>query len=175
MDHKPYEDWLLNDERLTIEQNRDLRVHLRNCPECATLARANLTLRSAPVVAPSAGFTARFQARLADQRQQQRKRSFFGLFFLAIIGVGGILWLLIPYLPFLALSPERIASLWISNLIYIGLTLRALSVVGNTFVEVLGSYIPGYAWPMALILLSGLVMIWTFAFRRIGQTIYAAI
>jgi hypothetical protein len=39
MDHRPYEDWLLDDERLTPEQDRDLRIHLRNCPECAALAR----------------------------------------------------------------------------------------------------------------------------------------
>jgi len=90
MVHQPYEAWLLDDDPLTSEQERDLRVHLRNCPHCAALARANLTLRAAAVVAPPGGFVLRFQERLAAQRQAQRRRSMIGVFLLILIGMGSV-------------------------------------------------------------------------------------
>ncbi len=175
MDHRPYEEWLLNDEHLSLEQDRDLRIHLRNCPECAAQARANLALRSAAVIAPAVGFTLRFQARLEAQRKLQLRRSFFGLFLLSVVGLGGIVWLLLPYIPFLTLSPERLASLWISNLIYFALTARVLGAVGNTFLNVLGSLVPAYVWPLAFVMLAGLGFLWTFSFRKVGQIVQSVV
>lgn len=167
MDHRPYEDWLLNDERLTPEQDRDLRIHLRNCPECAGLARANLALRSAPVTAPAEGFALRFQVRLAAERQVQRRRSLIGLFLMVVVGVGGLFWLLSPYLPYLALPPTQLASLWISNLVYLALTARVVGVLGITLLNVLASFVPTYVWVLSLALLGGTGFLWTFSVRRV--------
>jgi hypothetical protein len=167
MDHRPYEDWLLNDERLTPEQDRDLRIHLRSCPECAALTRGNLALRSAPVTAPAEGFALRFQVRLAAERKVQRRRSLIGLFLMGVVGVGGLVWLLSPYLPYLMLPPTQLASLWISNLVYLALTARALGVLGNTLLNVLASFVPTYVWALSLALLGGTGFLWTFSVRRV--------
>jgi hypothetical protein len=169
MDHRPYEDWLLDDERLIPEQERDLRIHLRNCPECAALARTNLSLRSAPVIAPAEGFALRFQVRLAAERKVQRRRSLIGLFLMVVMGVGGLLWLLSPYLPYLTLPPAQLASLWISNLVYIALTARALGALGNALLDVLASFVPAYIWALSIALLGGTGFLWTFSFRRVGK------
>ena len=169
MDHRPYEDWLLNDERLTPEQDRDLRIHLRSCPECAALARANMALRSAPVTPPAEGFALRFQVRLAAERKVQRRRSLIGLFLMAVVGVGSLFWLLFPYLPYLTLPPAQMASLWISNLVYLALTLRVLGVLGNTLLNVLASFVPTYVWALFIALLGGTGFLWTFSFRRVGK------
>lgn len=169
MDHRPYEDWLLNDERLTAEKDRDLRVHLRNCPECTALARANMALRAAPATAPAEGFSLRFQARLRAQRRVQQGRSLFGLFLLAVVGAGGLFWLLLPYLPFLALPPAQLAGLWISNLVYIGLTVRAMGALGSSLLNVLASLVPVYAWALMMALGTGMGFLWTVSFRRIGK------
>ncbi len=169
MDHRPYEDWLLNDERLTPEQDRDLRIHLRNCPECAALSRANLALRSAPVTVPAEGFALRFQVRLAAERKVQRRRSLIGLFLMVVVGVGGLLWLLSPYLPYLALPPAQLVSLWISNLVYLALTARVVGALGNTLLNVLASFIPTYVWALSVALLGGMGFLWTFSFRRVGK------
>ena len=174
MDHRPYEDWLLNDERLTTEQDRDLRVHLRNCPECGALARANLALRSAPVTAPAAGFAFRFQTRLQAERKIQRRRSIIGLSLLSVVGMGSILWLLFPFLPYLRLPPAQLASLWVSNLIYIGLTARALGVLGTTLLNVLASLVPTYVWALTMLLLGGTGFLWMISFRRIGKFLQSA-
>jgi hypothetical protein len=174
MDHRPFEGWLLGDERLTPEQDREMRIHLRNCPDCAGLERANLALRSAPVTAPAPGFALRFQTRLAAQRKVQRRRSLIGLFLLAIVGAGSLVWLLFPYLPFLSLSPVQLAGLWISNLVYIGLTVRALGTLCNSLLNILASMIPAYAWVLTMVMLSGMVFLWTFSFRRIGKFVKSA-
>ena len=175
MDHRPYEDWLLNDERLTLEQDRDLRVHLRNCPECAALARANLALRSAPVTAPAAGFALRFQTRLQAERKVQRRRSLLGFSILAVVGMSGIFWLLFPYLPYLRLPPGQLASLWISNLVYLALTVRALGLLGTTLLNVLAALVPPYAWALSVLLLGGTGFLWTFSFRRVGKYSHSAV
>jgi hypothetical protein len=169
MDHRPYEDWLLDDERLTSEQDRDLRIHLRSCPECAALARANMALRSAPVTVPAEGFALRFQVRLAAERKIQRRRSLIGLFLMVVVGVGGLFWLLSPYLSYLTLPPEQLASLWISNLVYLALTARVLGVLGNTLLNVLASFVPTYVWALSLALLGGTGFLWTFSVRRVGK------
>jgi hypothetical protein len=174
MDHRPYEEWLLNDEQLPPANDRDLRIHLRNCPECAALERANLALRSAPVTAPAAGFTLRFQARLVAQRKVQRMRSLMGLSLLAVVGMGGLFWLLLPYLPYLRLPPGQLASLWISNLVYLALTARAFAALGITLLNVLASLFPPYVWALSLLLLGGLGFLWTISFRRVGKILQSA-
>ena len=174
MDHRPYEDWLLNDERLTPEQDRDLRAHLRNCLTCTTLARANLTLRSAAVITPAEGFALRFQTRLAAQRKVQQRRTLIGLFLLAIVGAGSLFWLLSPFLPYLELPPAQLAGIWISNLVYLALTARALGALGNTILNVLGSQVPTYVWTLLVLLLGGMSFLWIFSFRRLGKIAHSA-
>jgi len=169
MDHRPYKDWLLNDERITPDQDRDLRVHLRNCPECAALARANLALRSAPVTAPAPGFALRFQTRLQAERKVQRRRSLLGFSVLAVVGISGVFWLLFPFLPYLSLPPTQLASLWLNNLIYIALTARALGALGNTLLNVLASLVPPYVWVLSMLLLGGTGFLWTISIRRVSK------
>jgi len=174
MVHQPYEEWLLNDERLTPEQTRDMRVHLRNCPECAALERGNLILRSTPVTAPAAGFPLRFQSRLAAQRKAQWRRSLIGFSLLAGVGMSALLWVLLPYMPYLRLPPGQLASLWISNLVYLALTVRALGALGTTLLNVMGSLVPPYVWAIAMLLLGGTGFLWMFSFQRIGKFLKSA-
>lgn len=174
MDHRPYEDWLLNDLRLSPDQDRDLRAHLRNCTTCTALAQANLALRSATVIAPAEGFALRFQARLAVQRKVQRRQTIIGLCLLAVVGMGGLLWLLFPYLPYLALPPAQLSSLWISQLVNLALTVRALGTLGGTLFFVLGSMVPTYVWAGAFALLGGTGLLWILSFRRVGITAQSA-
>ena len=175
MDHRLYKDWLLNDERLPPDQDRDLRIHLRSCPECNALAQANLSLRSATVINPVNGFVLRFQVRLAAQRKLQRRQTLIGLSLLAVVGLGGIFWLLAPYLPYLALPPAQLAGLWISNMVYLALAARVMSALGNTLLSVLGSLIPIYAWALALVILGGIGFFWTKSVHRMGKITQSAV
>lgn len=169
MAHQHYEQWLLNDERLNPEQERDLRIHLRSCPDCAALARANLALRAAPVVAPPQGFALRFQERLAAQRKVQRRRSIIGIFLLTLAGMGALVFILRPFLPYLMLEPEQLFALWVSNLVYIAMVMRTVSAVGITLLNIAGSFVPDYAWVVALGLMFGLSFLLKKSTGRVGQ------
>ncbi len=175
MAHQHYEQWLLDDERLNPEQERDLRIHLRSCPECAALARANLSLRAAPVVAPPQGFALRFQERLAAQRKTQHRRSIIGILLLALAGIGTLALVLLPLLPYLALGPEQLFTLWVSNLVYIAIVVRTVSAVGLTLLNVAGAFIPDYAWIVALTLFVSLSFLLKTSTRRVGQFVKTAV
>jgi anti-sigma factor RsiW len=168
MDHRPYENWLLDDERLTAEQERNLRAHLRNCPECASLDRANMALRAAPVSVPAAGFAARFEARLAAERKVQRRRNIFGWTLLLLIGMGVLLVLVAPYSAYFS-SPVQFATILASSLINFGLTLRAASLIGNTLFDVFASFIPPSVWAFSFTLFGGVGFLWVFSFRKFGR------
>ncbi|PWH12375.1 MAG: hypothetical protein DDG60_13545 [Anaerolineae bacterium] len=144
MVHQPYEDWLLDDARLTPDQERDLRIHLRACPNCTALARANLALRAAPVITAPQGFASRFQDRLAAQRQTERKRSRIGMFLLGLVSLGMLGFILQPFFFYLTFPPEQVFALWVSNLIYAGIVLRTVSAIGLTLLNVASAFLPDY-------------------------------
>ena len=79
MNHQPFESWLLDDKYLSATEKRELASHLRDCRTCTALAETGLALRSAKVTSPAAGFTLRFQQRLAAQKVAERRRKLWGL------------------------------------------------------------------------------------------------
>jgi anti-sigma factor RsiW len=89
MSHQPFEDWIVGDEALTLEQRRALEVHLGDCPACAgletSLAAVERTLGEAEAVAPEAGFGVRFAQRLEQRRVWQGRRQAWGTFAAASI------------------------------------------------------------------------------------------
>jgi hypothetical protein len=93
---------------------------------------------------------------------------------LALVGAGGLLLLLLPYLSFLALPPTQLAGLWINNLVYIGLTARTLGALGSSLLKVLASMVPGYVWALTLAFGGGMGFLWTILYRRIGKFAQAA-
>ncbi len=74
MNHQPFEDWLLNDKLIDPKQKLELDAHLRMCADCSALAETGVALRSVKKISPAAGFTTRFQARLALQKAADRRR-----------------------------------------------------------------------------------------------------
>jgi hypothetical protein len=153
MDHRPYEDWLLNDERLSAEQERDLRAHLRNCPECTALDRSNMALRAAPMSVPAPDFTARFRVRLTAARRVQRINGILSLGVILVVGISVLLLLVPPYLAYLSLSPTQLAVTLISGLINVAVASYAVSISGSPVLDVVIAFIPPYLWVLSFILL----------------------
>jgi len=92
MSHQPFEDWILDDEALSGEEQQALDAHRAVCASCTRLGTARTAvdrgLRQAGMVAPSAGFTARFSQRLAEQRVRDGRRQAWGTFALAAAAAG---------------------------------------------------------------------------------------
>jgi len=98
MGHQPFENWILDDQALTPQQNRDLADHLVTCLECQklqnSLAAATNLLKIAPPASPRPGFTERFKVLQAERRALQHKRQ-TRIFFLstilgALVALGGL-------------------------------------------------------------------------------------
>jgi hypothetical protein len=123
MNHQPFRDWLLTDEKLSADQVHELQVHINSCASCKQIGSAwqevESTLHKAPQVQPEPGFINRWQAHLAEYIERKQKRRgwmMIGLTSIIIIALLGIvsnqLWSLLQTPgPFLVVWFTRILSL----------------------------------------------------------------
>ncbi len=169
MNHRPFEDWLLNEQFLKPEQKRELQIHMQDCTHCAALAEVNLELRSVKMETPAAGFTARFQTRLAAQRLRERRNRLIGALILVAGGVGLLSWYAGPVIIQFLGNPAG----WIAALANFFLTLldmaRAIGDIGSIFLRVLPGFIPPFGWMVILSAFSGLVLLWTVSLWRFSR------
>lgn len=165
MDHQPFEDWLLNDDRLTAGEEWELNLHLRGCQQCAALANANRVLRAAPMTVPPVGFALRFQGKLVAERKAKRIRNIVGLAMILAIGLGVILLLAPAYMTEISSSPTQLAVTWSTRLVYIGLALRSMSQTGNIFADVT-ALIPSNVWVLSFAALAGGGFLWFSSSRK---------
>jgi hypothetical protein len=169
MNHRPFEDWLLNEQPLTSEQKRELQIHIQDCTHCTALAEVNFELHSVKMAAPAPGFTARFQKRLAEQRVHERRNRLVGVFILAAGGVGLLGWYASPYVIQFLASPAG----WIAAAVNFFLILfdmaRAIGDIGSILFRVLPGFIPPFGWMVILSTISGLVLLWTVSIWRFSR------
>ena len=167
MNHRPFEDWLLEDQPLDPAQKRELDAHLRTCEACRAIAESNLALRSARIVAPAPGFSARFQERLVLARRAQRRRTLLGTLFFSL---GGLLLLALlagPILVSLIGSPaDWIASI-IQTVLFVYTTSLAVAEAGSIILGVLPAFMPPFVWLVLLSTLSGLGLLWSVSIWRL--------
>ena len=122
--HQPFNEWLLADEPLTMEQAQQLQEHLRACDkfrkqQLAWMGVQHL-MRAAGQVPPTPGFAFRWQVRFAARRLQ-RQRRFAWWFFLVMASLAFILLGLLGWQVLTALTmPEQILT-WLWS-IYTSLT-----------------------------------------------------
>ena len=91
MNHKPYENWILDDQRLNASQKKELAGHLAECQHCKRLdtgwqASKQLMNHAAPK-APSSGFALRWTAYAEKKHNLEKVRRYrltlTGLLFLS--------------------------------------------------------------------------------------------
>jgi hypothetical protein len=169
MNHRPFEDWLLSDQPLKPEQKRELQTHLQDCTHCSALTDLQLELHSVKMALPAAGFTARFQARLAGQRVRERRNRLVGALFLAVGGVGLMAWLVAPYVVQFLGSPAGWIAAIVNFLLVLLDMLRALGEVGSILVRVLPGFIPPLAWMVILSATSGFTLLWMVSIWRFAR------
>ncbi len=169
MNHQPFENWLLDEEPLTSQQQRDLQNHLRDCTICSGLADSNLALHTARMVAPASGFPARFQPRLAAWRREQLRRQAVGTVILVLIGVGLLYALAGPAM----LNALRSPAAWLGEVtvyaVEVFALVRVVGQVGGILLQHVPAMLPTGTWT-ALILAAGLLgVMWIVAMRRLAR------
>lgn len=169
MNHQPFDEWLLNDKPLTAAEKRQLNTHLRTCPSCSALAETGLALRSARAVAPAAGFSLRFQQRLAAQRIAERRRRLWGMMLLTVSGLGLLAWFAAPVISSIFSAPVEWFSGLIGFFLFAITSLQALSGIISVVAEVAPGFVPPYVWMMLVSALAGFSLLWTISIWRFSS------
>lgn len=169
MNHQPFESWLLDDKYLSAAEKRELDSHLRDCRTCSALAETGLALRSAKVASPAAGFTLRFQQRLAAQKVAERRRRLWGLIVLIVSGVGLFGWFAAPYVFAFVSSPVEWLTAAVGYFLFMFTSLQAFSEIVQVLTRMMPSFIPPYAWMVAVSALGGLGLIWIVSIWRFAR------
>jgi hypothetical protein len=170
MNHQPFEEWLLKDKNLTPAETRELDLHLRTCAHCTALSATGLALRSAPVVAPAAGFTLRFQQRLAAQKIAERRRKLWGMIILLVSGAGMLAWFTAPYLFAFFTAPVEWITAGVGYFLFIITSLQALTEVMTVLLRMATDFIPPYVWMVLVSALAGLGLLWTISIWQFSRT-----
>lgn len=169
MNHQPFETWLLDEVHLTTAEKGELNAHLRTCKTCTALAETGLVLRSAKVIAPSVGFTARFQEKLALQKIAERRQRLWGLIILLISGIGLLTWFAMPYITTFISAPIEWLTAIVGYLIFIFTSLQAFTEVLQVFTRVIPNFIPPYAWMILFSAIAGFSLLWTVSIWRFAR------
>ena len=166
MNHQPFEEWLLNETPLTPEQKRELDLHSRSCAYCSALVETGMVLHSVKMVAPAEGFTARFQARLAERKLADHRRRVRGAILFLIGGLSFLLWLAAPSIFAFLSSPAA----WIASLVEWGIflitTFQAMSQAGEVLLKVLPGFVPPFAWMIIISAFAGISLLWSVSIWR---------
>jgi hypothetical protein len=170
MNHRPFEDWLLEDQHLTSDQERELQVHLRVCTSCAAIAESNLALHSTRMVSPAEGFVSHFETRLVGHRKAAGIRQIIGTMIFVLAGLAFLYWLAGPFIQEVLRSPAA----WITNVVgyflFILTSVQALSVVSRVFLHLLPDFVSPLGWFVIFFLVSGLGMLEVLSIWRFTRT-----
>jgi hypothetical protein len=168
MNHQPYRDWLFED---TLDSSKAdaLHSHLETCVECRSLVGAfhqvEHSLHTAPLVAPTEGFTLRFQARLDAERGRLHGRQ---VRLALAFGIGGAL-VLLALLAILVwpLLDSLNAFLWAGayQLYLAFIFVRQAGEFLADFAQGLALVLPLAVWVLALGLFSQAIVLWVVSYR----------
>ncbi|HTX91510.1 MAG TPA: hypothetical protein VMC09_09850 [Anaerolineales bacterium] len=169
MDHRPFEDWLLENKKLNTDEKRQLNAHLRSCQTCSALAEVDLALKSVRLAEPSAGFTDRFQVRLEARKKALRQRNFWGFFVLTVSVVGLLAWACWPFIQSIVQSPVSMLASWLSSVVSIWASAEALFQGGRVILKVVPGFVPTYVWMILLLIAGGWSLLWVFSLMKLTK------
>jgi hypothetical protein len=170
MNHRPFEDWLLEDQPLTLEQKRELQSHLRICTTCSAIAESNLALHSPSIVSPAPGFKDRFQIRLARRRSEQWWRQIVGTVVLVLIGLGLLYWLVSPIIQEALNAPADWITTVVGYFLFILTSLQVLSVVSTILLRVIPTFVSPTVLFVLSLVVSGISLLWIVSIWRVTRT-----
>lgn len=169
MNHQPFEDWLLQETPLEPKQRLELDVHLRICSYCSALAESGKALHTVKRVSPAAGFSTRFQNRLARQRAVERRRRAWGSLVFTVGGLVMLMWLAGPYLVSFLASPATWITALTGWVVYLITTLRAIGEAGFVVLDVIPSFLSPLTWMILVSAIAGMVLLWSVSIWRLAQ------
>jgi hypothetical protein len=166
MDHRPFEGWLLNNQTLDADEKRQLNAHLQDCSSCTALAEVNLALKTVKMAAPAAGFTDRFQTRLAARKQALHRRNFWGFLLLTLSVLSVLTLITLPVITSLLQSPVDLLASWLGALLSSLTALDAMIHAGLVLFRIVPGFFPAYSWTIILFAACGWSLLWVFSLSK---------
>jgi hypothetical protein len=166
MNHQPFEEWLLNEKLISPKQKLDLDAHLRICSFCSALAETGKALHTVKKVSPTAGFSARFQARLALQKAAERRRKRWGAILFTFGGLTMLMWLVGPYLASFFAAPATWIAALIEWVVFLITTVQALTQAGSVLFRVLPDFLSSFVFMVMLSAFAGIGLLWSVSIWR---------
>jgi hypothetical protein len=169
MNHRPFEDWLLENQPLTPEQKQELKTHLKTCTTCSALTEVDLALKSSRLVAPTASFTDRFQLRLAAERKLRHNRQLWGLVLLGLIAILSMGVLIFQIITVWLSSPAQVFVTWVTWWVTLLSSIRTYGSIGLVLLKVAAGIIPlplwlGIAGGSFLLVLAWVTSLWKLSY-----------
>ena len=169
MSHQPFEEWLLNEKLIGPREKLELDAHLRICSYCSALAETGQALRSVKKASPAAGFSIRFQARLAMQKAADQRRKRWGSVLFTVGGLTMLLWLTGPYLASFVAAPATWIAALIEWAVFLITTLQAVSQAGFVLLRMLPGILSPFAFMVLVSAFAGVGLLWSVSIWRLVQ------
>ena len=170
MNHQPFEEWLLTEKLISPRERLDLDAHLRICSYCSALAETGKGLHAVKRVSPAAGFSTRFQARLAMQKAADLRRKRWGTLLFTFGGLVMLMWLVGPYLASFFVAPATWIAAMVEWVVFLITTLQAVTQAGSVLLRML----PGFLSPFGLMVLvsafAGIGLLWSVSIWRFARS-----
>ena len=169
MNHQPFEEWLLNEKLISPKQKLELDAHLRTCSYCSALAETGTALRTTKKVSPAAGFSSRFQARLALQKAADQRRKRWGSILFTAGGLLMLLWLAGPYVASFFAAPATWIAALIEWAVFLITTLQAVTQAGSVIVRTLPGFFSPFVFMVLASAFAGVGLLWSVSIWRFAQ------
>ena len=166
MNHQPFEEWLLTEKLIGPREKLDLDAHLRICSYCSALAETGKALRTVKRVSPVAGFSTRFQARLAMQKAADRRRKRWGTILFTFGGLVMLIWLVGPYLSSFVAAPATWIAALVEWAIFLITTLQAVTQVGSVLLRMLPGFVSPFGFMVLVSAFAGIGLLWSVSIWR---------
>jgi hypothetical protein len=170
MSHQPFEEWIFQDEDLSVEQHNMLRAHLDGCPRCRRLHDSWEDIQSELVgpemAAPAPGFEVRWRLRHAEQRQRASKRQISWMLGLTILAAGVLAVPLMLQLYAMLEAPAVVGGSLIRDILEIDLTVRLAEGLVRALLGEASSRLAPAGWAGLGIALLGFSTAWLLSLYR---------
>jgi len=174
MNHQPFENWILDESQLSVEEKQELAHHLRDCPDCDRIAKGwssvHRTIQASQMKSAPADFTGKWNASLARRKREQEKKQARTLVISLSSGASAVLLAttiyFFPDFSLISLTAGFISTLLsVSNSIgnFWSITIKLIQTIPLSTLIVTIVIVSG--WVLLASITLGL-SIWKLAFRR---------
>ncbi len=151
MNHQQYSNWILLEDDLDQEQQRELHLHLKGCSQCQALYQSIHQLdhlfRTASVPTPGPDFSSRWMERIEKRERRRNYRilgTTLGIVSLATVGLLSIIGLeirsVVDFFPQVMLQLVTLLAEWLVFLSQLSNILTPLFLVGLKLISPLWLY-----------------------------------